>query len=313
MLTSNWLALINIILMLDIIVAFICLSVGIFILVKSSDYFVESAEKIGKYIGLPNFVLGAILVGIGTSLPELSSSLVAAINKHTEIIVGNVIGSNITNILLVLGAASLFAKRYKIKYNLLKEDFPFLILVSIFLYLIAFDGKIEIVESIFLVLSLLSYILLSIKNLEKSKEKLNLKTLIIFIISLIGLYIGAELTVNMLLKLSKLLNIGVFNLSAFILALGTSLPELVVSVVSAKKGKIDISIGNVIGSNIFNILGVIGIPGIIGTITVPNLSWYFFMLFLTFALFFILFNREIEKKEALMLLTLYVVYVILLF
>ncbi len=313
MLTSNWLALINIILMLDIIVAFICLSVGIFILVKSSDYFVESAEKIGKYIGLPNFVLGAILVGIGTSLPELSSSLVAAINKHTEIIVGNVIGSNITNILLVLGAASLFAKRYKIKYNLLKEDFPFLILVSIFLYLIAFDGKIEIVESIFLVLSLLSYILLSIKNLEKSKEKLNLKTLIIFIISLIGLYIGAELTVNMLLKLSKLLNIGVFNLSAFILALGTSLPELVVSVVSAKKGKIDISIGNVIGSNIFNILGVIGIPGIIGTITVPNLSWYFFMLFLTFALFFILFNREIEKKEALMLLTLYVVYVILIF
>ena len=299
--------------MLDIIVAFICLSVGIFILVKSSDYFVESAEKIGKYIGLPNFVLGAILVGIGTSLPELSSSLVAAINKHTEIIVGNVIGSNITNILLVLGAASLFAKRYKIKYNLLKEDFPFLILVSIFLYLIAFDGKIEIVESIFLVLSLLSYILLSIKNLEKSKEKLNLKTLIIFIISLIGLYIGAELTVNMLLKLSKLLNIGVFNLSAFILALGTSLPELVVSVVSAKKGKIDISIGNVIGSNIFNILGVIGIPGIIGTITVPNLSWYFFMLFLTFALFFILFNREIEKKEALMLLTLYVVYVILIF
>ena len=313
MLTSNWLVLINIILMLDVIVAFICLSVGIFILVKSSDYFVESAEKIGKYIGLPNFVLGAILVGIGTSLPELSSSLVAAINKHTEIIVGNVIGSNITNILLVLGAASLFAKRYKIKYNLLKEDFPFLILVSIFLYLIAFDGKIEIVESIFLVLSLLSYILLSIKNLEKSKEKLNLKTLIIFIISLIGLYIGAELTVNMLLKLSKLLNIGVFNLSAFILALGTSLPELVVSVVSAKKGKIDISIGNVIGSNIFNILGVIGIPGIIGTITVPNLSWYFFMLFLTFALFFILFNREIEKKEALMLLTLYVVYVILLF
>ena len=103
MLTSNWLALINIILMLDIIVAFICLSVGIFIPVKSSDYFVESAEKIGKYIGLPNFVLGAILVGIGTSLPELSSSLVAAINKHTEIIVGNVIGSNIFNILGVIG------------------------------------------------------------------------------------------------------------------------------------------------------------------------------------------------------------------
>ncbi len=244
--------------------------VSLAVLVKSSDYFTDSAEVIGKFFRLPAFIIGVTIVAIGTSLPELVSSLFAVFNGVSEIVVGNVIGSNITNIFLVLGITAILSKKIKILHELVRVDLPLLV-GSAFLFAFAiWDGVFSLFEAILFIFGLIFYLFYIMstqrkqeyvsadKKIEKSlpKEKLSFRTWLIFAISSIFLFIGAKYTIDSVIHLSEILNIGTEIIAIGAIALGTSLPELMVSINAAKKGKAEIAVGNILGSNIFNTFAV---------------------------------------------------------
>ena len=210
-------------------------------------------------------------------------SLLAAIQGTTEVIVGNVIGSNITNILLILGIAAVIVKRSNIKYNFLEFDLPLFITSAFFLAIALWDGTFSLFEGIVFLLIFAVYMIHSISNYRKrraiipqevreaKKEKLGWDKIAKVIISPIFIYLGAKYTVTAVIWLSGALNLGADVIAASAIALGTSLPELTVSFVTIKRGKIDEMLGNIIGSNIFNSLFVMSIPALfIGAIAVPT-------------------------------------------
>jgi len=300
------------------------------VLAKSSDYFTDSAEVIGKYFKLPAFIIGVTIVAIGTSLPELVSSLFAVFNGASEIVVGNVIGSNITNIFLVLGITAIFSKKIKILHELSRVDLPLLV-GSAFLFAFAiWDGVFSIFEAILFMAGLIFYLIYTMSTQDKNedvsaekkikkdleKEKLSSKTWLIFLISSFFIFLGAKYTVDSVIQLSEILNIGTEIIAIGAVALGTSLPELMVSLTAVRKGKAEIAVGNILGSNIFNTFAVMGIPAFFGVLIIPQSILSFglpLMLAATLLYFFIAQDKEITKWEGWMLIMFYVFFVIKLF
>lgn len=305
--------------------------VSLFVLVKSSDFFIESAEKIGLYFGIAGFILGVTIVAIGTSLPELVTSIVAVFSDNSsEIIFGNVVGSNITNILLILGlAAILGTPRKKISFGIVNVDLPLLIGSSLLFVLIIWDGVFSFFDGIICVLAFVIYLFYSLSMRKKSEEKkiedtlgLSLKTkikefefvksFVILILSIAFLYLGAKYLVKSLIEISAILNIGVGILSVTLVSLGTSFPELFVIFSAMRKGGIDIAVGNVLGSNIFNVFIVMGIPSFFGNLTF-NLSDILFpvvmMVVATFLFFFMTQDHELTRWEGYFLVLLYLFFI----
>jgi len=295
----------------EILVHVLLFALWAFILVKSSEYFLESAEKIGLWLGFSPILIGILLLGFGTSLPELVTSTLAVIKGSGEAVLGNVIGSNITNILLVLGISALLARNYTVPYDVVKKDIGFLFAASMLLYFVAQDGSITLREALFLLLSFVFFVDLRRRVLSSEKKKeVSPKTFGIFVLSLLALYISADNVVNELIVISSLLSLPVFVTSSILLALSTSLPELVVSATSALRGKSALSIGNIIGSNIFNSLVVLSIPSFFGEIKVSDVLFPLsFMFFSIFLLYLVSIDRKISKQEAIILLVLYLFYV----
>ncbi|HXK35137.1 MAG TPA: calcium/sodium antiporter [Candidatus Paceibacterota bacterium] len=258
-------------------------------LVKGADWFLKSAEKIGLAAGLSPFIIGVTIVGIGTSFPELISSLAATFKDATEIVAANVVGSNIANILLIVGFAAVLGRRLVVTKNLIDLDLPLLAINTVIFLGTAWDGVINFSEAILLLLAYGIYLLYTIFHKEEGEHELHGKKLpsrrerrahlidkeliekpklvvMDFIwlgFGLLGLVIGAKYLIDAVIELSKLLNIatGVITISA--VALGTSLPELIVSAKAALQKKSEVAIGNIFGSNVFNALIVIGIPALI--------------------------------------------------
>lgn len=254
------------------------------VLVKSSDFFTESAESLGIYLGFPQFIVGVTIVSIGTSLPELLSSVFALLDNSSDIILGNVVGSNIANIFLVLGSAAVISKRLSITYDLINVDLPLFVGTGFFLGLSVWDLKFSTGEAI---LSLIAYGIymfytISIAKQEEQikktdpeqpnpeKKSVPVKDLLILIVSSILLCLGAKYTIQSVVTISELLQIGVEIIAVTAVALGTSLPELIVTITMAKKDNPEMAIGNVLGSNIFNTFVVMGVPGLMGTIIIPE-------------------------------------------
>ena len=238
---------------------------ALFVLVKSADYLVDSASEVGKYFALPSFVIGVLVVGIGTSAPELASSVFAVIQGVPEMVVANAVGSNIANILLIVGLSAILAKNIKVTKLLIDLDIPLLILSTSLFLLTAYDGVVSRYDSIFLLAGLLFYLTYSIagdkEEEHEDKHKINIvKEFIILGVSLAGLIFSAKYLVVSVVELSKLLHIAVTAVTLLAVALGTSLPELFVSVSSIRKGHADMALGNIFGSNAFNLLAVVGIP-----------------------------------------------------
>lgn len=313
--------------------------ISLAVLIKSSDYFTNSAEKIGLWLGIPTFFIGVSIVAIGTSLPELISSIIAVYNGSSEIVIGNVLGSNIANIFLIVGVAGLIAKKQlELSRNLLHVDLPFLVGTCFLLAIMIWDGVFTTGEGILLLLTLVLYSFYLIKSREKpekevrkqlrgvkgelanhnknkakkKKKGVSLKTWIILIASIIGIYLGARFTVESVLAISKILEIGVEIIAVTAVAFGTSLPELMVTISAAKKGKPEIAVGNVLGSNIFNILAVMGIPALFGTLIIPEAMLLFslpVMIIATLMFFFITQNKEITRWEGGILLIFYVLFI----
>jgi len=309
--------------------------IGIFVaslavLAKSSGYFTDSAEVIGKYFKLPAFIIGVTIVAIGTSLPELISSLFAVYNGVSEIVVGNVIGSNITNIFLILGITAIISKKINILHELVRVDLPLLVGSAFLFAFTIWDGVFSLPEAILFIFGLIFYLIYTMSTQDKhedvsaekkikkdlEKDKLSFRTWLIFIVSSIFLFIGAKYTVDSVIQLSGILNLGTEIIAIGALALGTSLPELMVSINAARKGKAEIAVGNILGSNIFNTFAVMGIPALFGVLIIPQSIISFglpLMLAATLLYFFITQDNEITKWEGWMLIMFYVFFVIKLF
>jgi len=263
---------------------------SLFVMVKGADWLLASSERIGIVLGFSPFIVGVVIVGLGTSFPELVSAFFAVWQGATEIVVANAVGSNITNILLIVGISALAAGRLVVKKNLIDLDIPLLSISTLLLVGVAWDGQVTIPESILLVANFaiyLSYALiyrgdkdadvrasglikLPTHQKHRSGSKIATKDLLLLIIGIAGLVLGAKYLIDSVINLAEILAIGTGVISLTAVALGTSLPELLVSVKAALKNKSEVALGNIFGSNVFNLLIVIGIPGLFGTLTVDS-------------------------------------------
>jgi cation:H+ antiporter len=298
----------------------LCLS--LILLVKSSDLFTDSAEDIGLSMRLPAFIVGITIVSVGTSLPELLTALFAIKAGTTEIVIGDVIGSNVTNIFLGLGVLPLIIGYFTINKNLISVDLPILLGSSFLIAATCYDGVFTRIEALFALAGFFIYMKYAISEHKEYKKKLEEeqaktpkikpKTIFILIISCVLLYFSAEYTVISIIKISEMINIGTEVVAASIVALGTSLPEIMASVVSAKKGNIDIAVGTLLGSNIFNAFAIMGISGLTGTLAIPdNMVRYGIgmLIMATMLYFFITLDREITKFEGSLLIVFYGLFI----
>lgn len=312
--------------------------VSLAVLVKSSDWLVESAEKIGKAIHLSPFIIGVTIIGIGTSFPELGSSLAAIFQGHTEIVAANVIGSNIANILLVIGLAAAVGGTLIVKKSLIDIDAPLLGGTTALLIFMMLDRKIDFGEAILLLIGFVIYIFYTIfqkqenedikevlpsrierrqqeadiKLRSSEKDKLNLKVFLYLTMGIVGLFLGAKYVVSSIVNISTITHISSSLISITALAIGTSLPELTVSVKSALKKKYEIAIGNVFGSNVFNVFLVAGVPALIKPLAVDQLTFAIGLPFLAVSTLLFIFSgisRKIHRWEGLMYLLLYVLFI----
>lgn len=265
--------------------------IGLVVLIKSSDIFIDSAVFFAEKFHVSEVIIGLTLVSIGTSLPELATNISAALQKSSEIAIGDITGSNITNIALVAGIGALIMGHITFPKKLLSRDIPLLLgatgILLLFSYFFAAKGEFAIVrlEAIIMLVILILYIIYlftfnkeSVQHeIEEEKEKSHkIKSvwlaLLFFIVGIVGIYLGSEVMVRNAIIIATDIHISKAIIGATIIALGTSLPELAVTIAGIVKKKSDISLGNVIGSNIFNILGVLGVTGIISKIVIYNPS-----------------------------------------
>lgn len=303
---------------------------GVFIvslafLVKASDWFVNGAEVIGIALGISPFIVGVTIVAIGTSLPELASSISAVYAGSTDIVAGNAIGSNITNILLVMGLVALLSKeKIEIKRDILDVDIPMLVSSALILWFLIIDLKFTILDAAILIAGMFIFLAYTLSKSDSNddeddefvRQHISWKTIALVIGSGVLVYFSANYTVTSIQKISNLIGIGTGVIALSLVALGTSLPEVLVSVTAARKGNTEIAFGNVIGSNIFNTFAVMGIPRFLGPIDIPASIVDFslpMMVAVTFLFAVISLSRKISRHEGMILLLFYVVFMIGLF
>ena len=243
------------------------LILGLVILIFGGDLLVRSAVSFAEKFGVSSFLIGVTVVSFGTSVPELMVSIQAAMDKAADIAIGNVLGSNIANIALVLGV-SVVIRPLSITTNTYKLSWWVMLISSLLFILFLLDNVITKMEGLLLIAGLFCFIFFSIKrnipNEESIVSKINIQTgILFFVLGSIGLYFGSELFVESAISIASFFNVPKFVIGITVVALGTSLPELVTSIVALMKGQNNISLGNLIGSNIFNVFAVLGITSLI--------------------------------------------------
>lgn len=249
------------------------LVVGFVMLMKGADWFVDGASKIADRFGIPQLVIGLTIVAMGTSLPEAAVSIAAAMKGSAEITIGNVVGSNIINILVILGLTAVI-RTVAVQKSTVRYEIPFVILITVILAGMGLaDNQISRLEGVILWALMILYLLYLLRMAKKgspleetpeANDKDTLpKLLVMVVIGIILIVWGSDVTVDAATKLAKFFGMSERFIGLTIVALGTSLPELVTSVTAAIKGKADIAVGNIVGSNIFNILFVVGSTALI--------------------------------------------------
>jgi len=308
------------------------------LLIKSADWLVESAEKIGLAFRISPFIIGVTIVAIGTSLPELASSVAAVLKDKTEIVSANAVGSNIANILLIIGISAVLARSLSVKRSLIDLDAPLLASTTILFLFIAWDKKINFVEGLLLLFAFLIYLLYTIfqrreeteetqevlpsrierrekeaQKLIKDKESLNWKVFFFLILGVLGLAVGANYTIESMVQISKILHIPSSLIAITALAVGTSLPELIVSAKAALRKKYEMALGNVFGSNVFNLLLVVGIPSLIKNLNIDQQTFTIgipMMVVATFLFVISGISKKIHIWEGAMYLIIYLFFVL---
>ena len=247
------------------------LAVGFFLLVKGADWFVEGASGIADKFGIPQLVIGLTIVAMGTSAPEAAVSITAAMKGTADITVGNILGSNILNVLIILGLASIITV-IAVAETTVKYELPFMLGITALFALLGHTGNvISFWEGVILwgcFIAYLTYMFVMVKKgVMEAEEVITTgsvpKFLFLGIVGMGLIIFGSDMTVDAATELARMFGMSERFIGLTIVALGTSLPELVTSVVAAKQGKADIAIGNIVGSNIFNILFVVGTSALI--------------------------------------------------
>lgn len=310
------------------IVQIILLIIGLAILVKSADTFVNGASNIAYNYKIPAVIVGLTIVAFGTSAPEAATSLIFLPQKAAETM-GTIVGSNIFNILGVIGISTLFGA-LAVDKDLIKRDFPFLVFSTIGLLIIAiYPGKINLIIGIIFLIIILAYVIYLLKKAKEDKgemakeviPELTIKKAGLYtILGLIGIVIASILIEQNTEAIVEAFSIKEGIIGFTLIALGTSLPELITSIDALKKGENGMVVGNVLGSCIFNILFILGICGVVGygiSTTIPLSGWIYDILFMAGVTIigagFAYTQNEVNKKEGLVLILLYFVYIIFAF
>ena len=299
---------------------------SLFILIKGADIFVEEAKTIGVKMGMSPFVIGVLIVGMGTSLPELASSLAAVYNNETTMVTANVVGSNITNILLIVGLLALISPKIVIRRDLMKSELPIFVIATTHFLFIIHDGIVTRVESFLLLGTFAAYLWYIIKEPpsdlevieEVSKEdNSNLfKSIALLVVGLVAIVLGAHFTVYSAIEMASLIGVPISIVTILGIAIGTSLPELAASFKAIKIGDSDLAIGNIFGSNVMNMLFVVGLPAFFTNLLVDNvvMEMGMYILLATSVIFFVHgLSRRLMRWEGAMLLLFFAFFVIQLF
>lgn len=305
---------------------YILLIIGFILLIKGADYFVEGSSNLAKALKIPTLIIGLTIVAFGTSAPEAVVSVFASMKGSNEIAVSNVIGSNIFNLLGVLGISAL-VKGLKANRQIITKDFIFSILASVILIAFMFDkvlsqatGNIITRGEGTVLLCILGVYIYSLlltarqeKKLVKEKHKLTPKDMIMLVCGLIAVIIGGEIVVKSAQTIAISWGVSETLVGLTIVSLGTSLPELVTSIIAVRKGETDIAIGNVIGSNIFNILFVLGLSSTISPIIVNQENLIDSLILLGVSLMcYVLtcFKSRIGNKKGFLMVATYIIFMI---
>lgn len=313
------------------ILTFLCLLAGFIFLIKGADYFVEGSSSIAKLLKIPSIIIGLTIVAFGTSLPEASVSINAAMAGQNELSLSNVIGSNLFNLLAVVGISAII-RPIAVEASVLKKDFPFSILITILLLIMCipthYKGStlsiLSRTEGLVLLTLFLIYVVWTIQNALKSRKEAKesnessgllspLRTIFLILGGLLGIVIGGNLVVDSASTIAAAFGLSETLIGLTIVALGTSLPELVTSIVAAKKGESDIAIGNVVGSNIFNILLVLGASCSLHPVPVTLFSIYDIIILVICSIltyFFALHAKSVSRKEGALMLPIYMAFFI---
>jgi len=314
----------------------VVMMVALFVLIKGADLFIEGAKNIGLRLGMSAFAVGVLIVGMGTSLPELTSSLAAVWAGVPDIVIANAVGSNITNILLVVGVMAFFGGRVLIHQNLLKTELPIFAIATLHFAASISDGVVDRIEAVLLLATFgayLWYIIYESKhdpdgdgimdNTASGPEVISRqvidqsmsvqRSLLISVVGLIALLVGAKYTIDMAVNIATGFAIPVAFISITAIAIGTSLPELVVTIQAIRSKQTEMGIGNIFGSNAFNMLVVVGVPAAI----VPQIAdpivmdlGLGIMLVASAILFVNGLARQIMRWEGLMMLIFFIFFIV---
>lgn len=318
----------------------VILLIGFVLLVKGADYFVEGSSSVAKKFGIPSIIVGLTIVAMGTSFPELAVSVTAGLSGSNEIAISNVVGSNIFNLIVVLGVCSIISP-IKVDKEVMKRDMPFLIFITFILVAFVCDrvfpwtdlskdgegvGLLSRFDSIIFIILFIAYMFVTVTSAlahmksnkaksddsEDDSEEVKTWLAIVFIVGgIIAIKFGGDFVVNSASYIATEFGMSETLVGLTIVAVGTSLPELVTSIVAAKKGETSLAIGNVVGSNIFNILLILGVSGTIHPITVimDNCIDLFIVLICTVLVFiFAKLKDDISRFEGAVMVAVYVGY-----
>lgn len=305
-------------------------AVCLLVLFKSADWLTEGAEEVGLFFGVPVYVVGLTIVAIGTSLPELASAVVSVIRGSPEIVPGNVVGANITNVFWVLAVSAIVGGRLFMSHDIVRLDIPILTISAALLGLTAFDGTISRIEGALLFILVVMHFTCAVRahrpspavraELEAAIEedihvrrgRLRPIAVVKIVVGGAGLVLAADYLIRSVVELSAILGIGTDVIAITVMSVGTTLPEFAVSVLASHRGKYEIAIGNVLGSCIFNVSAVAGTAALVAPLPVTDAVLTIGLPFLAAATLLFVFSvqdREVTRWEGMMLLLLYPLFI----
>ena len=304
----------------------IYLILGLVVIVKGSDMLVDGCVNLAKYLRIPTLVIGLTIVAIATGVPEIAISVSSSLKESNGILLGNLLGSNMFNILFILGLISLIKPLF-VKREIILKNYMFALLSCLVLFVIAYD--IYFGDSAFNVITRSEGILLLCfagvflystilgvmdeNRLKVEKGKFRILDIIYIILGIIMVALAAEVIVNSAINISNWLGISENIIGLTVIAIGTNLPELVTSVVAVKKGEVDMAIGNLVGTNIYNIFLILGLASVINPIVISKFSFIDIIILAivsSIVYIFIQHKKDINKKEGIIMIIMYIIYLV---
>lgn len=304
--------------------SFLIFALSLATLLLASKYFTKAAERIGLALNMSSFMIGVVIVAIGTSLPEMVAGIIASMHGSSEIVIGNIVGANVSNIFFVLGITTIVAKKsIHLGEEYIFVDLHFMLGSATILVLFLMDGCITWIEGVLLLMGFFIYqfYLLGSDKPDQmyhlNKTPINKKNYVrdfaIVVATAVGIYVGAKFTISSIVEIATFLDVSEAIIGLTVMSLGTTLPELAVSISAARAGKPEIAVGNILGSCIFNTFAVGGVAAIINPIYLPddlkNISMVF--LIVAAAFFYLLSqDKKVSRFEGMLFLLFYLIFIL---